>query len=421
MSLDRSDPTDAAAKPHRLSWARLAAWALWTATIVVCSIRVLAQAEPRGTVYPVFAEAGRNWLEGNSLYGSSQFLFRYSPAVAAAFSTLTYLPDSVGDFFWRLFNAVVFIAGFGWWTSLVAKDEDHRSRLWLLALPLCLSSFGNGQANPLLLGLLLLAASSIVDGRCKTAGFALACGIVLKIYPVAFALLLAIAAGRRLLFVTVVATLALLAMPFLVADADYVAGQFTEWQSFLRADARVDWDWQCANRDVWLLARRIGAPLSFVEYQLATVAVGFGLAALAAIRVAYGHVSGESKRQTLLLFVPFAACFWMTVFGPATEACTYILAAPYFAVVCDDALMRRIANRRLWMVVPGAVLLLIAEMANLFPWAATFHSYGPHPAGALLLFGDFVLVSIAELRGLPLTKLRSRQVISRTSSLNVGV
>ncbi len=78
----------------------------------------------------------------------------------------------------------------------------------------------------------------------------------------------------------------------------------------------------------------------------------------------------------------------MTVFGVATESCTYMLLAPTCAW---GVLQGRLAHRS-WLVqgLLGASfgLFLIAQVANWFKGVADFHALGVQPlAGSLVLAG----------------------------------
>src|SRR6266542_5872181 len=95
---------------------RVLAVALWAGILLAVCGRVLFS--PRAnSVYPIFAHAGRAWLDGAELYFEAHRpagldRFRYSPAVAALFAPLALLPDGVGGCAWRLLNAAVFLGGF---------------------------------------------------------------------------------------------------------------------------------------------------------------------------------------------------------------------------------------------------------------------------------------------------------------------
>src|SRR4051794_33837879 len=84
-------------------WIR-SALLVWTAILLAVCGRGLFS--PRAnSVYPIFAEAGRHWLEGADLYHPVGDIYRYSPFVAALFAPFGRLPDALGGTLWRLVNA----------------------------------------------------------------------------------------------------------------------------------------------------------------------------------------------------------------------------------------------------------------------------------------------------------------------------
>ena len=97
--------------PTPKHWVRLAT-TLWCLALLIISVRVLAQHSSH-SVYPIFVQAGRDWLAGTDLYGKSTTSvdqFRYSPIVAAAFAPLSILSDRAGNLLWRCLNAGVLLA-----------------------------------------------------------------------------------------------------------------------------------------------------------------------------------------------------------------------------------------------------------------------------------------------------------------------
>ena len=82
----------------RLRWAV----AVWVVIVAAVGVRVLLKPHSN-TVFPIFADAGRNWLAGVDLYGAPKpdlDQFRYLPAIAAAFAIL--IPLAAGAWIWRI-------------------------------------------------------------------------------------------------------------------------------------------------------------------------------------------------------------------------------------------------------------------------------------------------------------------------------
>src|SRR5262249_51258876 len=117
-----------------------------------------------------------------------------------------------------------------------------------------------------------------------------------------------------------------LALPFLLQRPAYVAGEYATWFRLLAADDRSDWPLAISYRDVWLLCRLWQVPLTLRGYLVIQLLAAAGVAALCLA----GRWVGWPKRRLLTALLLLGTC-WMTVFGPATESCTYILLAPALA------------------------------------------------------------------------------------------
>ena len=73
-------------------------WAVVVWVIIVAAVGVRVLLKPHSnTVFPIFADAGRNWLAGVDLYGPPKpglDQFRYSPAIT---STIRYAARLIGS------------------------------------------------------------------------------------------------------------------------------------------------------------------------------------------------------------------------------------------------------------------------------------------------------------------------------------
>jgi hypothetical protein len=313
-------------------WVRLAVAAWLIALAAICGRCAL---KPRSrTLYTTWAGAGHDWVIRRDLYRNTwewhQDQFRYSPLVAVLLVPFSYLPEGLGGVMWRLLNAAVLLGGFAWWLRAAAPRRTtprEQAALFLLMLPLSLGSINNGQPNPLVIGLLLAAAAAIGRDRWNLAAVCVMLAVALKVYPLAVALLLAAAYPRRFAPRLLLAVLAGLAVPFLCQHGHYVRAQYGLWVHKLVADDdRKGWPTHMAYRDLWLLLRVCKvkiSPRTYTILQLASAAVT-ALLCLAARRRGV-------DRPRLLLAVLALGGGWMTLVGPATESCTYVLIAPFLA------------------------------------------------------------------------------------------
>jgi hypothetical protein len=308
-------------------WVRIAV-VIWSAVLAVTLLRGLLLPK-NGTTYWYFAEGGADWLSGKELYQVVGGSCRYSPLFHALMAPLALLPERLGALLWRMLNAGVFMAGMACWARMLLPLDQDRARqalLFLLALPLALGSINNAQANPLMTGLILLSLAAAAGERWSWSALCIALACLLKIYPVAVGLLLVLIYPRQFAGRFVAALALGLGLPFVLRDPSYVARQYVNWYRVLQADDRSAWHPHFAYRDLWLLFRLVGLPLSRQAYHTVQLLVAGMVAALCWWKAR----QGAEQRVVLNTILGLAAC-WMTLCGPATESCTYILLAPSLA------------------------------------------------------------------------------------------
>jgi hypothetical protein len=370
-----------------LTWSIIAALAVGRAFLIHY---------PRhGGCYPLFAEAGRNWLAGADLYTPQMSLdvFRYSPLVAAFFVPFGILPDLLGSALLRLVNVGVYLAGLSWWMRSgipVRLTPGQRAAFWMLAVPLSAHSLVDVQTNALTIGLLLLAVTAAAEERWgwTAAILLLACSV--KVYPIALVLLLVAVFPRRLAARVALATIAVLALPFLLQKPAYVTEQYADWFRWGLNDRHSDGVVH-AFRDFRLLCRVWIAPLSergYLVAQLAAAAVIAGLCLLQRWR--------NIPPRRLLATLFGLGCAWMMVFGPATEHTTHIFLAPALAwAVLDGWMSRRSVAYRV-ATLASFCLFTATQLCLWLPGGARFFQSAPHPIAGLLLMGALVAAAVRE-------------------------
>ncbi len=383
-------------RPERL------ALLVWVGLLTVLSVRVVWAGRGH-SVYPIFAEAARGWCAGHDLYpapppaGLDQF--RYSPLVAALLVPFTVLPESLGGVAWRLVNAAVYLGALAWCTRTVLPGRPSRVRravLFLLVVPLSVGSLNNGQSNPLVIGLLLATVAGATGGRWNLASACLALACLLKVYPMALGLLLMAFFPRRFAGRFVLALGVGLALPFLLQRGDYVLAQYDAWLRVLAHDDRMGQPLVACYRDLAQLCRLVGLPLSRGVYEAIEVTGGLGVLALCW----WGQARGWSRRQLLGAALVLSTC-WMTLLGPATESCTYILLAPALGWAVQDVSVGG-ASRAVRGLVHGSYgLFTTAAVACWFPGGPRWHALGLQPLGALLLLAAVLRVYVSRSRCRP--------------------
>jgi hypothetical protein len=377
---------------------------LWALALAIICVRSMVSSRSH-SLYPIFANAARNWMAQSDLYtvgpGPEGGLdcYRYSPLVAAALTPFSLLPDALGGILWRLLNAGALVAALAWWSRTALPqplNAAQRGSLFLLVLPFAIGSLNNGQANPLVLALVLAAVTGAWQERWNLASVCLAGACLLKIYPIAIGLLLLVLYPRALAGRLILALAAGLVLPFLLQEPAYVANQYGCWVEAVRNDDRSSFAPALGYKDLQLLSRVWLTPLSNRAYQAIEILAGVGMALLCWRRArdlsfrALSAGSGDPRRavdarRVLLTFLLGLGCCWMTLFGPATESCTYILVGP---VLAWSVLEARLNDRPLWLRTLFGVsygLLLTASMSCWFPGGRALRALGIQPLAALLL------------------------------------
>lgn len=364
----------------------LAAWGILLLLICIRS----AIWPTRNSTYMIFANAAENWVHGKNLYDNSFLLigldqYRYAPLVTVFFVPFSMLPDSAANVLWRLVNMATF---FGGMIAFCRTVYPGRARLsffgaacigWLI-VPLSLSSLNNAQANPLIIGALLLGVVAAYRGRWNWAAVALAVPILFKIYPAAVAMLLLLVYPRQLGWRLALVMAIGLLLPFGMQDPSYVYEQYRQWFEYLAHEDRSLRTITESYRDFWILVRWSHIPLPREVY----LPIQLAVAALAAVVVLFGRLRGWASPRLLRHLLDLGCC-WIIVFGPATENCTFILLAPTLALAVWEGYA---TPRPLWtrcllaaIVCTFACSALVTALPDGRNWV-----YPLNPLAALLLF-----------------------------------
>ncbi len=368
--------------------------AMWAVILTVISLRVVLAARNH-SVYPIFSDAGRKWLAGADLYGpptEDLDQFRYAPAVAAGFAPWGLLPDRIGEVLWRWLNAGVFFGALAvwgrWWWS-----RPNLPAVLLLVLPLTVGGLNNGQCNALLTGLTLLATVAFARGHLWAAAAAITVTTLFKGYPLALGMLFCLVEPRRFTPRLAAFVLAGFALPYLMERPDYVTRQYAAFVERVGADDRSGWPVFAGYRDLHMLLRLTGWEAPLAAYRGIEVLAGLACAAV----VVAGRWRVWDRRRAVAACLSLGAC-WMTLCGPATESCTYVLITPVLAQAVLDVAGRSPWRRGLVFVSFG--LFTLSALIVWFPgWIAhPVQASGVQPLAACLLMAHVLGDCWRELR-----------------------
>jgi hypothetical protein len=366
--------------------------------MLLIAILVRGYLQPhRNTVYPIFANAAREWSAGIDMYDRSVPRpqldnYRYAPVVAAFFAALAWLPDDLGGVLWRLVNAGVYLAGIVVFARMVFPGRLRQSDagvalLAALLIPLSVGSLNNGQPNSLIMGCLLLALAATMAKHWWWAAVCLAVPVLLKVYPLAVVLLLVLAHPRRLAWRTGLCVLAGLLLPLALKDPGFVSQLYGSWVDQVINDNRHARTMDETYRDFHLLTRWLGWPVAREVYPLVQLAAA-GLVAAVVLR---GCRRGWSQVQHLRAALDLGCC-WIILFGPATESCTYALLAPTLALAAWEAFQPGQDAWKRWCMIAMVCLFAAATTVVIFPFGRQVSLF-LLPLGALLLFAERLMTN----------------------------
>jgi Glycosyltransferase family 87 len=213
-----------------------------------------------------------------------------------------------------------------------------------------------GQANPTVIGLVLLAVAAVPAERWSVAALCVAAATYLKIYPLAVGLILFLMAPRRLGWRLFLALVVLGILPFLFQHWSYVSQQYHEWISTRSTDDRRLYPIKDVPLDLWFLLVRFGhLPIPGFVYSAFQMLSGGAIALFCLV----GIWKAWPKERLLASILAFV-CVWMTLLGPATELQTYVLLAPAVVLTLIEAFL---SSRPLWLRIGLLVVYLLMLLA----------------------------------------------------------
>ena len=360
---------------------------LWVAVLLGICIRIGLISHSHD-VFVTYYDAGRKWISSQPLYSYSRG-FVYSPLIAAFFVLFAWLPLSLGAVLWRLLDAAGFIGAIFWWLKAEIHDRIRASSYWLaflLILPLSLGNFNNGQINPLIIGLLMIAMLAARYRQWTLSAICVGICAYLKIYPLSVGLLLVLVYPRKLGWRIALTLILMGALPFILQRPAYVFEQYQRWFAFRAADdRRMNMD--IAPRDFAMILRVFHINLSAAAFLMVQILAGAGAAVVCVI----GRIRKWSEERLLICIFTLGTC-WMLLFGPATEDATYAMIAPALSFAAIQAFSQVTPGwMRVLICVSYAVLLVGLILNAFFGLKKTPYSMSVQPFGALLFAGYTVI------------------------------
>ncbi len=366
----------------RVNWPAVAVL-VWGGLILGIAIHGFCWPWVHSVYHDAYAPAARSWWTGQDMYeGASPTTgYRYGPFFAVALSPFALLSDNWGNAAWKIFNCAFYalalgIAGMRLLPRTLSRNQ--LAALFLLAASLSLESMHNGQATLVMLGAILLGLTAAAEDRWNLAALCLAFATLIKGYPLALGLVLMVLYPRRFSLRYVAAIGLGLALPFALQTPSVALAQTVHWITHLTASTGVTRGDVSRSFDSLfdLYGNGLGNRTFLVLEMLAGAAV---------LGLSLWQTRQTTDRRALLTYVYVLFAIWVVLFGPATESCTYVVAAPAIAWALVEAFDRE-AWRSTRLLLIASLMLMGPLVTDLF--GATIRTFavahGSQPIGALL-------------------------------------
>lgn len=370
---------------RRTDWPLIARY-LWLCVIVGLAIHAFFLPYSH-SVYDVYQLAARRWLAGDDMYVPAREHYRYSPLFAVSLAPLALLPDGASAAAWKLLNCGVFAWGlYAWSRRLCPKtlSPNASAAVTLLALPLALHSLYNSQANLMMLGSLLLGLAAAAEEKWTRAALWIAWATLIKGYPLALAMVMIGLFPRQFAVRYLLSLAGGLLLPLAAQRPAVVAMQYQSWWHHLRDSTEIMRE---RLRSIDQLFVVYGQPISERTFAL------LGLVAGAAVMLVCFTVSRRLSDRRELVFRTFLwFSLWVVLFGPATESCTYVVAAPAAGWALVEAWYRRSSWAERALLV-ASLLMMGPMVTDMFGSLIRNFSneHGSQPIGGLLLLAWLVV------------------------------
>jgi glycosyl transferase family 87 len=307
---------------HKVSRWFFATLLLWFVCLAIVCLRVYLHPGLH-SVFTIYRAAGDAWIHQADIYSRTAGTFLYSPLIAAFYSPFALISQNLSEVLWRLLLGLALPLAL-WFNARKLFDfsEKQFACLFFLILPLTLSDLNNGQANIIITVLFLVGVGAAAQSRWSACAFCACLAVYWKIYPIAFALLLAILFPKNLTVRMVLTLVGVFVASLLLQKPSYVLREYASWLASLASDRRRTLEYYGRWRDFYLLLRLLGIPISTIWWTIVQATAGIiaaGICLLGTIR--------RWPPVTLLFGAMSLAIVWMLLFGPATEAATYELIA----------------------------------------------------------------------------------------------
>jgi len=299
-------------------WVKLAI-GLWVLFAVLACVKVGLDPISK-SVIPDYSSGSQDWWNDKLYKVGGGYL--YTPTFSIAFTPFDVLPARVGYALWHLLTLGVFF----WSLRVLVRDvlplrwNPRREGLFLLlSLVGSIRALWSGQANALVFSLMIFGAVAAARQNWWAAAFLLAVPVFIKIWPLAFVLLLVSCGFRRLAWRFVVASSVYAAIPFLTRPFAIVLQQYESYFAMLVARQQ---DRDSRAHDAWAILEQFH-PVNANLYAMLQLSTALAVLGWCLWRSRRAPTAFHRIASIMAMWIA-----WQILFGPGAERQTYIILAP---------------------------------------------------------------------------------------------
>ena len=312
---------------------------LWITLFIALTVKTILKPTSH-SVFPVYFTAGTTWWQQADIYKDHPGIdhYRYSPTAAIFFSAFAFMGITLGAILWNFCSLVVFILGCNRFRKTLLFHGSMINResggFFIICLFAALSGIWNSQCNAFIIGLILLGATDLIEGKNNRAAFFFAFAFIIKSTILPILALLVLIRPFPLLPKLLFAIALLLLFPFLTSPTSFVIAEYQSWYGHLQETKGLRWP---GFRDAWygwLVFEEQLHPGNFNDqlwsiptnsfYKLLQLLTGFATAV-----IVYTWKSSVTDKVELTFRSIALGMVWVLLFGPASEFPTFAFIAPF--------------------------------------------------------------------------------------------
>lgn len=266
--------------------------------------------------YKIFKASTAHLLARQNLhveYPNEYFdLFLYHPTFAVLFAPFAWMPMWVGMCVWNIFSALtVFYA-----IKFLPISAKQKNFMWWFIFVELMTALHNLQTNPLIAALIVWTFVNLENQKTVATGFVSSLGFFIKGYGGISAALLPFYRKDffKNVFVYILFFGILAILPAFVVGFDQLPRLYSEWQTLLVEDHKVNYGVSI----IGLICTLITTSIPIIYIQLV------GLICLG-LFLAYGFFLVKNQDVTLRISVVAYLMMWVILFNHAAESNTHVI------------------------------------------------------------------------------------------------